>query len=194
MFSIFRKHDDSSPAGAASTLMPRRMDLEERKAFRRELIDQVIRESLRSMAVPTDHFRLRLMPVDARHHRFIAMLDVAREFEPRHAGRVCELEAVEVLICQGAWERFGLTIEGIYWRVGARTGSQPHGLVRSTSSAPAVGTERRPWQLVSEEEKQALMDAIRLGNEMPVLHVGDWEYQTDMTPLDEEQAARGPAD
>lgn len=42
----------------------------------------------------------------------------------------------------------------------------------------------RQHQLVSDEEKQALMEAIRQGNELPVLHVGDWEYQTDMAPLD----------
>ena len=30
------------------------------------------------------------------------------------------------------------------------------------------------------------MEAIRDGGELPVLHVGDWEYQTDMAALDED--------
>jgi hypothetical protein len=185
MFSLFRKDADPPTAGA-STLMPRRMDLEERKAFRRDLVDQVIREGLLSFAVTSAQYRLRLMPVDARHHRFVAMLDISRDFEPRRKGQLCELEAVELEIRQSARERFGLALEGVYWRAGAaRPGLDQRGPARDAPPALATAAGHRPWQLVSEEEKQALMEAIRDGGELPVLHVGDWEYQTDMMPLDE---------
>ena len=54
----------------------------------------------------------------------------------------------------------------------------------------AAGPAHPHYQLVSEEEKQALMEAIRQGSELPVLHVGDWEYQTDMAPLEDTEARR----
>lgn len=179
MFSFFRKTPGASPETISHhSMLPHRMDLEERKAFRRELLDRVIRESLLALEVASGMYRLRTMPLDARHHRFVAMIDVGRHFQPRRAGRAWDDPETESWIRKCAYERFGLLLEAIYWRTG-------DALAPSRSTAVAVaGPAHRYYQLVSEEEKQALMEAIRQGNEPPVLHVGDWEYQTDMAPLD----------
>lgn len=187
MFSLFRKHRGASPETINHhSMLPHRMDLEERKAFRRELLDRVIRESLLALEVAAGMYRLRTMPLDARHHRFVAMIDVGRHFQPRRAGRAWDDPETEHWIRQRAYERFGLLLEAIYWRTGdALTPS------RSTTVA-ATGPTHPYYQLVSEEEKQALMEAIRQGNELPVLHVGDWEYQTDMAPLDSPGSQREP--
>lgn len=154
------------------------MDLEERKAFRRDLLDQVIRESLQMLDVAPGMYRFRIMPLDLRHHRFIAMIDVGPNFQPRRTGRTWNFPDIEALLKKSAFERFGLVLEGVYWRVGAL----------APTARTAVGGEwgPNPYQLVSDEEKQALMDAIRRGTELPVLHVGDREYQSEMAPLDEE--------
>lgn len=180
MFSLFRKSRGASPETLSpQSMLPHRMDLEERKAFRRELLDRVIRESLLALEVAADMYRLRTMPLDARHHRFVAMIDVGRHFQPRRAGRAWDDPEAESWIRNCAYERFGLLLEAIYWRTGDAMAPS-----RSTAVA-AAGPTHPHYQLVSEEEKQALMAAIRRGNEWPALHVGDWEYQTDMGPLDD---------
>jgi len=187
MFSLFRKSPGASPETISHhSMLPHRMDLEERKAFRRELLDRVIRESLLALEVAAGMYRLRTMPLDARHHRFVAMIDVGRHFQPRRAGRAWDDPETERWIRKCAYERFGLQLEAIYWRTGDT-------LAPSRSVAMAAAAPAHPYyQLVSEEEKQALMEAIRQGSELPVLHVGDWEYQTDMAPLDGPGSQREP--
>ena len=185
MFSLFRKRHSASPETLSpNSMLPRRMDLEERKAFRRELLDRVIRESLQDLEVTTGMYRLRIMPLDMRHHSFVAMIDVGRHFQPRHAGRAWDDPETESWIRKRAYERFGLQLEAIYWRSGASLETLP------SSTLATAGPVHPHYQLVSEEEKQALMQAIRQGSELPVLHVGDWEYQTDMAPLDDSEARR----
>ncbi|MDP3702149.1 MAG: hypothetical protein Q8R72_14730 [Hylemonella sp.] len=184
MFSLFRKDSGASPQTISrQSMLPRRMDLEERKAFRRELLDQVIRESLLALEVENGMYRLRLMPLDTRHHRFVAMIEVGRGFQPRRGGRAWDDPETENWIRKCAYERFGLLLEAIYWRSGAAAAA-----TRSAATLAAAGPTHPHYQLVSEEEKEALMKAIRQGSELPVLHVGDWEYQTDMAPLGERGA------
>ena len=183
MFSIFRKGQN-----APETVMPtaqhgRRMSLAERMAFRHELADQVVRESLEALAVPAAHYRHRLMPLDPRQHRYIVILDVASGFAPQQGGRAWVESEVEALMCRHAYERYGLFIEGIYWRAAAQVHA-PVEARRAHLRPVLTPGDQRPWQLVSDEEKQALMEAIRAGNELPVLHVGELEYQTDLAPLE----------
>lgn len=186
MFKLLRKHPiEPSQADGPNTLPPRRMELDERMAFRREMARQVVRDCMEALEVPVDAFRLRIMPLDARHHRFIAMLDVGRTFRPCRAGVECDQATVESDIRKSGRERFGLAIEGIYWRASA---DRPAFERRFQARPGDVGVDQvlphpHPWQLVSEEEKQALIEAIRLGSEMPMLHVGDLEYQSDVAPL-----------
>ncbi len=189
MFSFFQKKERARDLGdetvSPNSLLPRRMDLEERKAFRRDLLDQAIRESLQLLSAVTGSYRFRTMPLDLRHHRFVVMIDVGPSFQPRQGSRSWNFPDIEALIRKNAYERFGLLVDGIYWRVSADLPARA-APEETTIAAP------RPYQLVSDEEKQALMEAIRRGSELPVLHVGDLEYQSEMAPLDEAGRRGGP--
>lgn len=187
MFSIFQKRPREFAAETVSpnSLLPRRMDLEERKAFRRELLDQVIREGLLALEVSPSTYRFRIMPLDVRHHRFIAMIDVSNSFQPRRTGSAWTFADIETLLRKNALERFGLLLDGIYWRAGMLAEEAP-GAGFSADTRAGLADLHPHYQLVSEEEKAALMEAIRQGSDLPVLHVGEWEYQTDMAPLDED--------
>lgn len=181
MFSLFRKSTSAPETVMLSAKGTRRMSLEERMAFRRELAEQVVRETLQELAVRGTEYSLRLMPLDPRHHRYIVMLDVARGFAPGLQGQACTESDVESRIRRNAYERYGLSVEGIYWRAGV----QQQAAFERRGGSPTLAQEGlRPWELVSDEEKQALMEAIREGNELPVLHVGELEYMTDMAPLE----------
>lgn len=189
MFSLFRKRPSAPETVMLTAKGTRRMSLEERMAFRRELAEQVVRETLQELAVRGTDYSLRLMPLDPRHHRYIVMLDVAPGFAPSQRGQAATESEVESRIRRNAYERYGLSLEGIYWRAGAQQQAafERRGSDRTGSSPTLAQEGLRPWELVSDEEKQALMEAIREGGELPVLHVGELEYLTDMAPLDAPQ-------
>ena len=118
MFSFFRtKKSKSAEADAALEAHAKRMDLEERKAFRQEMLYQSIRESFLAMEVIGSMYKFKVLAVDVRHHRFIAMIDVAKSFVTGKDAKTKSFAALEKLMRANAYKRFGVLIEGIYWRV-----------------------------------------------------------------------------
>ncbi|HNV59467.1 MAG TPA: hypothetical protein PKH72_07415 [Rhodoferax sp.] len=210
MFSLFRSKKESAAAAEAAVANAKRMDLEERKAFRREMLYQSIRESFLSMEVIGSMYKFKVMPVDERHHRFIAMIDVAKSFVTGKEARTKSFAALEKLMRANTYKRFGILIEGTYWRV-SESESQfehvprqrsrsadvagagisvatPHSESVHVSAAdhrsPEPGAPRHAYQPVSDDEAKAFMEALRNGLAPPVVRVGDQEYQSDLAPLD----------
>jgi hypothetical protein len=211
MFSFFRSKKKPTPVddAAAAEAHAKRMDLEERKAFRQEMLYQSIRESFLAMEVIGSMYKFKVLPVDVRHHRFIAMIDVAKSFVTGKEAKTKSFAALEKLMRSNAYKRFGVLIEGIYWRV-SETESQFDRLSRSADGAESVveGTpaaiplrerlaaapvekpqteptlSRHAYQPVSDDEAKAFMEALHHGLTPPVVRVGEWEYQSDLAPLD----------
>jgi hypothetical protein len=199
MFSLFRSKKESKAATESAVVHAKRMDLEERKAFRREMLYQSIRESFLSMEVIGSMYKFKVMPVDERHHRFIAMIDVAKSFVTGKEARTKSFAAMEKLMRANTYKRFGILIEGTYWRV-SESESQFEHVPRQSSRAadvagadtsvatppsePAPSTSRHGYQPVSDDETKAFMEALRHGRAPPVVRVGDQEYQSDLAPLD----------
>jgi hypothetical protein len=210
MFSLFRSKNESTAAGSA-VAHAKRMDLEERKAFRREMLYQSIRESFLSMEVIGSMYKFKIMPVDERHHRFIAMIDVAKSFVTGKEARTKSFAALEKLMRANTYKRFGILIEGTYWRVSESESQFEHLAQQRSRAADSAAAEtataatpqskpgqgsaadhrqieaalaRHAYQPVSDEEAKAFMEALRDGLTPPVVRVGDQEYQTDLAPLD----------
>ena len=208
MLSLFRpKKKSTAEADAALEAHVKRMDLEERKAFRQEMLYQSIRESFLAMEVIGSMYKFKVMPVDLRHHRFIAMIDVAKSFVTGKEARTKSFASLEKLMRSNAYKRFGVLIEGIYWRV-SETESQFDRYSRAADGHAADGRAiaalahqqaaaqpvkqsngepslaRHAYQPVSDEEAQAFMEALQNGLAPPVVRVGEWEYQSDLAPLD----------
>lgn len=201
MFSFFKlfKGKPAAPA-AASQVDGRRMTLDERKAFRQEMLYQSIRASFLSMEVVANMYKFKVMPVDERHHRFIAMIDVAKSFVTCKDSRTKSFAMLEQTMRVNAYKRFGILIDGVYWRVSetedqferySRFGDKP-GTVHA-AKAPPVASERpaaraplarQTYQPVSDEETQAFMAALNSGKTLPSVRVGEQEYQSDLMPLD----------
>ena len=183
-----------------------RMTLEERKAFRQEMLYQSIRETFLSMEVIASMYKFKVMPVDARHHRFIAMIDVAKSFVTEKMSRTKSFAAIEKQMRVNTYNRFGILITGTYWRVSESESKfeiQPRATDAIQASASAAMRARKNpvdeladqssrnaklaregFQPVSEEEAEAFMEALRSGVAPPVVHVGSMEYQSDLAPLD----------
>ena len=211
MFSFLRRKKQRVPTdvAAAAEAHAKRMDLEERKAFRQEMLYQSIRESFLAMEVIGSMYKFKVMPVDLRHHRFIATIDVAKSFVTGKDAKTKSFAALEKLMRSNAYKRFGVLIEGIYWRV-SETESQFDRLSRTADGAESVvdGTPaaamirhrpagptieqgdgdqplaRHAYQPVSDDEARAFMEALENGLTPPVVRVGEWEYQSDLAPLD----------
>lgn len=201
MVSFFRSNKAESPPDSEP---PSRMDLEERKAFRRELLYQAIRESLLSLEVISSMYKFKVMNVDDRHHRFIAMIDVTKAFQAPKSSKARSFFDIEEFIKKNTFDRYGLTLEGIYWRVSES--ESPFERKTREADSPVTASEilaakrerevvgdlrhasqrlaRSQYQPISEEEQRAFTEALRKGASLPVLHVGEKEYQSERAPLD----------
>ena len=208
MFSLFKTK--SRKPIAAVDLHPaavNRMSLDERKAYRQEMLYQSIRETFLAMGVIGSMYKFKVMPVDARHHRFVAMIDVAKSFVTDKENRTKSFAALEKHMRSHTYNRYGILIAGIYWRV-SETEEQFELQPRASDSAAAddfgaiqarkkpvdslaapsgngVKLAREAYQPVSDDEAQAFMDALRKGVNPPAIHVGDREYKSDLAPLDD---------
>lgn len=209
MLSLFRSKPKAQEKAPESPVEQRqRMNLEERKAFRQEMLYQSIRETFLSMEVIGSMYKFKVMPVDDRHHRFIAMIDVAKSFVTGKEARTKSFAAIETLMRSNTYKRYGVLLEGTYWRVSETEAQfEPRARAADTVSAhsakqaqlarkapvtadatpptaPESAMARQPYQPVSEEEARAFMDAISKGLAPPVVQVGDRDYQSDLAPLD----------
>jgi hypothetical protein len=203
MFAFLKRRTSSSPTTPPPVEAVQRMDLDERKAFRRERLYQSIRETFLSMEVVSHMYRFKVMPVDERHHRFIAMIDVAKSFVTGPKSKTKSFAAMEQNMRVNTYKRFGILIDGIYWRVSE---TEEHFERHSRSSDPARAAtalratdeddamvvrdnvagslSRDGFQEISSEEREAFMEALRRGAALPAVHVGEKEYKSDLAPLD----------
>lgn len=204
MFAFIKKKAPPVTLEMNPVATARRMDLDERKAFRKEMLYQSIRDTFLSMEVIGSMYKFKVMPVDERHHRFIAMIDVAKSFVTNKENKLRSFAAIEQQMRANTYKRFGILVDGTYWRVSEtesqfemhapRAGeSQGEARVggRHTSAVDQVTPQSRmasvggnEYQPISEEETQAFMAALRNGYTPPPLQVGDMEYQSDLAPLD----------
>ncbi len=204
MFAFIKKKTPSAKLEMDPVANARRMDLEERKAFRREMLYQSIRDTFLSMEVIGSMYKFKVMPVDERHHRFIAMIDVAKSFVTNKENRLRSFSAIEQQMRVNTYKRFGILVDGTYWRVSetesqfemhapragehqgeARVGSRNSNAAdQATPQSRMAAIGGSDFQPISEEETQAFMDALRNGYTPPPLQVGDMEYQSDLAPLD----------
>ena len=139
------------------------------------------------------------------------MIDVAKSFVTGKEARTKSFAALEKLMRANTYKRFGILIEGTYWRVSesesqfehkAQQGSRMNdslgasttllsrpdprtGRPPSSAQSPTeVALARHAYQPVSDDEADAFMAALRNGLTPPVVRIGELEYQSDLAPLD----------
>lgn len=188
-----------------------KMDLEERKAYRREMLYRSIRENLLGLEVIASMYRFRVVNLDERHHTFVAMIEVSNTFKARLGSKQIEFGAIEEFIRKRTLERYGVVLESIFWRVnetaasfarGTRSGDSARGRSRPAGQPPRTETpdaassgparlSRSDFDPVTPEERAAFQKAIRQGHRPPPLHVGDREYESEQAPLENPRSSGG---
>jgi hypothetical protein len=135
-------------AAAAAGSPPQRLEQRrsERNA-RRELLFQVVRESMVRVGVLSSAFKFKVLALDQRGRTFLVMIDLSAEF----AGETAKLAEIEALIAQSAKNRYELVVQAVYWRFYESVSTVAPRMGASSAPAPLFGmnshTSSRPAPL-----------------------------------------------
>ena len=112
------------------------MTLEERMAFRREMVFEAMREVLVKHGLPPLSYKLNVARLDSRGHRYAVMVDLV----PQLAGRVVdspgEWQTMEMQATETASSRYRVKISNVYWRLESQGFSAAHHVELSAARVP----------------------------------------------------------
>jgi hypothetical protein len=79
---------------------------------RRELLYQVVRESMVRAGVLSSGYKFKVLSLDQRGKEFMVMIDLAAEY----AGEMDKLAEIEALVARSAKNRHDVLVQALYWR------------------------------------------------------------------------------
>lgn len=80
---------------------------------RRELVYDVVRDSMTRAGVLAASFKFKVLSLDASGHQYLIMVDLANQA----AGDTARLAEIEAMVAQAAKMRHGILVTAVYWRV-----------------------------------------------------------------------------
>ena len=177
--------------------MPVKMNLEERMAFRRELLYETIRASLNMRFIAPHTYRFKVIRTDKRGHCFVVMLDMSPTFMMSEAGQHAQLAETAALVTKNAQTKYGLLVGGVYWRVDETLDVTVANWARPSVPMPlepaqSSAEDRRlanieKYELVTAEEMAAFEQAWQKDS---AIQIGDRTYSSDLAPLAEELSGK----
>ncbi len=162
---------------------PVRMDLDERMAFRRDMLYEAIRYSMQAHGILSGSYRFRVVRNDRRGHMYSVMMDLSTDFMHKPEGRPAQLVALGAAIAKNAATRYGLLVAGVYWRVNEEIQGFESSRPAAQSGAAAETPDPSPGPSQGRarvEELAAFEDAWQKGGE---LRFRDRVYASDLAPL-----------
>ncbi len=182
LFSSSSGHKD----GSGPETGPVKMDLEERMAFRREMLFDSVKTTLESRGIPKGSYRFKVVRADKRGHSFVVMVDLSIDFMDSDQGSQRSLMALAVALGKNALTRYGLGVAAVYWRVNEElkpVDSQP-AVMDSAADPPSAESARaanvRKYERATAQELAAFEAAWKQGDN---LVIGDRSYSSDLAPL-----------
>lgn len=132
---------NAAPTATQAKRMEQRRS--ERNA-RRELLFQVVRESMVRVGILSSAFRFKVLALDQRGKTFLVMIDLSSEF----GGETAKLAEIEAMIAQSAKTRFEVIVQAVYWRFTEAVSSGLSQMGASSVPAPLSGMPvQRPVSL-----------------------------------------------
>lgn len=125
-------------AASASSASQRGEQRRSERNSRRELLFQVVRESMVRVGVLSSAFRFKVLSLDQRGRSFLVMVELSAEF----SGEADKLAEIEAMIAQTARQRFDIIVQAVYWRY-FNASSAPQS-VPSSAPAPLLGAMHAP--------------------------------------------------
>ncbi len=159
---------------------PVKMNLEERMAFRREMLYEAIKVTMQASGVLAASYKFRVVRNDKRGHQYGVMIDLSTDFLNNPEGQPARLLAVGASITHNAMARYGIVVAGVYWRINEELQGfdrAPAGVAAPVATPP---TSREKYERATADELAAFEAAWQKGQE---LQVGDRIYSSDLAPL-----------
>lgn len=180
--SLFASREGASRPPSGPETGPVKMNLEERMAFRREMLYEAIKVTMQAHGVLSASYKFRVVRNDKRGHQYSVMIDLNTDFLHNREGQPEHLVAVGAAITKNAMTRYGVVVAGVYWRVN----DEMQGFDRNRAghsvpaSLPPELSQRQKYERATADELAAFEAAWQKGQE---LHVGDRLYSSDLAPL-----------
>ena len=189
--SFFQSLFSSSQSGARDSAAgpetgPVKMNLDERMAFRREMLFDSVKGTMESRGILSASYRFKVVRADKRGHSFVVMVDLSTDFMDGEQGQQRPLMALGEAIRKNALSRYGIGVPAVYWRVNEEIkGFDP---LRDGSVAPPVeaspeaqrSSNVRRYERATAQELAAFEAAWQRSSE---LSIGDRTYSSDLAPL-----------
>lgn len=192
VFSSSNSAKESLPAHDSQKLGPEtaplKMDLEERMAFRRELLFEAIQASMSKLNIDPSSYRGKVMRTDKRGHRYLVMLDMSLAYMSSDAGLQQSLADTALTLTQNAYSRYGLVVGGVYWRTDATLDAVVANSARKAPARAAATATANPPQNPLERCRHASAEEFAAfeaawGQKGPI-RIGNRTFSTERTPLD----------
>lgn len=167
-------------ARAGPETAPVKMNLEERMAFRREMLYEAIKVTMQASGVLSASYKFRVVRNDKRGHQYSVMIDLSTDFLANPEGQPARLVAVGANITRNAMARYGIVVAGVYWRVNEELQGFDKAPAEAAPAEPDPQTPRQKYERATADELAAFEAAWQKGQS---LQVGDRIYSSDLAPL-----------
>lgn len=162
------------------------MNLDERMAFRREMLFDSVKATMESRGILSGSYRFKVVRADRRGHSFVVMVDLSTDFIESEQGQQKSLAALGAIIGKNALARYGLGVPAVYWRVNEELkGFDPQrteSAARPDNTSPEAtrASNLRRYERATAQELAAFEAAWQNSGEMTI---GDRTYSSDLAPL-----------
>ena len=183
LFSSSHGHKDG---GSGPETGPVKMNLDERMAFRREMLFDSVKATMESRGILSASYRFKVVRADKRAHSFVVMVDLSTDFMESEQGRQKSLAALGALIRKNALARYGLGVPAVYWRVNEELKGLDPLRAEATATSDNISAEAmrasnlRRYERATAQELAAFESAWKNSSEMTI---GDRTYSSDLAPL-----------
>lgn len=184
--------DEDGPHTASG----QRMSLEERKAYRREMLYQSIREKLLQLGALPSMYRFQVRAMDERCHRFHVAIEVSSAFEIQLHDRPLDFLQIESLLRRHSHTGYGLVVESVDWQVNASCASFTRARRAQDTPGEVIKPHtplhkqlhpiyaRKNFAPVPARDGRRFIEALRQRQAPPPVQVGSMIYASDFIPLD----------
>ncbi|WP_341911591.1 hypothetical protein [Polaromonas sp. YR568] len=184
--NLFSSSQGQKEGGSGPETGPVKMNLDERMAFRREMLFDSVKATMESRGILSASYRFKVVRADKRGHSFVVMVDLSTDFMESEQGQQKSLAALGAIIGKNALARYGLGVPAVYWRVNEELkGFDPQRAEAKANpdniSAEAMrASNLRRYERATAQELAAFESAWQNSSEMTI---GDRTYSSDLAPL-----------
>lgn len=164
-----------------------KMSLDERKAWRLEMLRMSVKEVFDEMHFLSGMYRYRVIALDERAHYFVVMVETTKQFDQHE---YVDLAVIEQQLRDLTFSNYGVVIDAVYWKANKHINM----FRRAADKAPQVlprskldfcDTQPLDHEQPTAAELAAFRSAIA-NNKRESLSVRGRQYSTDLAPLGSE--------